>query len=470
MTTPPVPAEEIRKKRHPWAVLAVVGVCTLLSAMSASTVSLALPKISQELHITIGSASWIMLSYLLPVTVLLMLAGRASDVWGHRTVYLVGFSIFGFASLACGLADTFPILVAGRVLQGVGASMIMASGPPLLISAFPDEKRGQALGSLSTATYVGLTIGPPLGGWIVSGPGWRWIFLLNVPVMLLIVALGLWFLPTGAKRRARSADWPGVATFLFGLPLCLLAIVEGERWGWTSWPILGCAFVGLALLAAFFTIERRQNDPLLDLRLFRSKVFSGSVLSALGNYIVLFVPTILLPFCLMEGLRVEPIVVGTLLAAQPLVMAIVASPAGWLSDRIGTRELAVGGLLVLAVGILGLSTINAQSTHYLIAIWLGVVGLGTGIFISPNSSALMGSAPAHQQGIAAGIMALARSTGMMIGVAAGTAIYQAAGGATGRLWQDSDFLAQRHTYWVAFAVCLLAAMASAWTKPRGKTA
>ena len=457
--TPPPP-----NRPHPTVVLAVIGTGTLLSAMSNSTVALALPKIGNDLHAPLNAASWVMLAALLTTTVLLMPAGRLSDVWGHRRMYLTGFLVFGLASLACGLADSLGMLVASRVVQSIGGAMVMASGPALLTTSFLTTQRGRALGALSTMTYVGLTIGPPLGGWVMALASWRWIFLINLPVMVVIVALGWFFLPTTVKRPARAVDVAGFLTFLLGMPLLLLALTQGERWGWFAPSTLIAAVAGLAFLAGFVLVERRHTDPMLDLTLFRSKVFTGAALSALGNYISIFIVTILLPFCLMEGLAISSPDAGLLLSAQPLLMAIVASPSGWLSDRIGTRGLAIAGLVILAGGVAGLSTTSPATSHYTIALWLATVGLGTGIFISPNSSALMGSAPENRQGVAAGVMALARSTGMMIGVAGSAALFQAAGGATGRPWLPTDFAAQRHTYWISVAVCLLAALASVWAK------
>ncbi|MBI4705823.1 MAG: MFS transporter [Deltaproteobacteria bacterium] len=388
--------------------------------------------------------------------------GAAGDLLGHRRVYLAGTVLLGAASLGCALSVGLASLVAARVAQGIAGAMVMATSPALLTSSFPPSQRGRALGTLATATYAGLTVGPPIGGWVVAVASWRWVFLVNVPSALLVGALGWWCLPRARPqpRAGASFDWAGVTTLVCGLPLVLVALAQGHRWGWSSWRSLGAAGLGLFLLGAFAWLERRPA-PLLDLRLFRSALFAGAVLSALGNYVALFVPTILLPFFLTEALGLDASHAGMLLSAQPLMMAIVASPSGRLSDRIGSRGLATAGLAVLAVGIGGLSTVGGGSSAMTVAAWLAVMGLGTGIFISPNSSALMGAAPPGQQGSAGAVMAVARTLGMMIGVATGTSIFVAAGGSTGHTWTASDIHALHVALVAAAAVCLLSAAAAA---------
>ena len=442
-------------------VLLVVGVGTLLSAMAGSSITVALPALSADLDITIDRASWVMLAYLLTVTVLLLVAGRSGDLFGHQRVYLAGFVLFGVGSLACGLAQGLWLVVLARVFQGVGGAMLMATGPALLTTTFPGSERGKALGMLATATYTGLTIGPPLGGLLISHLSWRWVFFLNIPIVAVVLGLGLFFLPSRDRSRAVPFDAGGALSLMAGMPLVLLAVAQGQRWGWLSWPVLASAAAGSAFLFAFIAIENRREHPLLRLALFRSRVFSGAAASAVGNYVALFVQIILLPFYLMEALGIEASRAGLVLSAQPLIMALVASPAGRLSDRIGSRGLAVSGMLILAAGLLGASTLGPGSGTGAVAGWLAVMGLGTGVFISPNSSALMGAAPRDMQGTAGGVMAVARNLGMMVGVALATAVFQAAGGQTGGTWRPDDYRALTVSFTVAAGVALLGAVAAA---------
>lgn len=442
-------------------VLLVVGLGTLLSAASSSTVNLALPALARELGAPVDVAGWVVLAHLLAATVLTLVAGRLGDLVGHRRVYIIGFVVFGLASAGCGLASGLWPLVAARVAQGMGGAMVVATGPALLTTSFPGSHRGRALGALSTATYLGLTAGPPLGGWVVAVASWRWVFLVNVPVAVIVVALALRLLPRGTPRPEPAFDWLGALCSVTGLPLVLFALSRGGRLGWSSPLVSGGALVGLALLVAFVLHERRHPRPLLALGLFRSRVFSGAAASALGNYVAIFVATMLLPFYVTEGLGVPESRTGLVLSAQPLLMALVAAPAGRLSDRWGSRGLATLGMVILAVGTVGLALLGAQASPYGVMAWYAVTGLGTGIFISPNSSALMGSASRAQQGVAGGVMAVARGLGMMIGVALGSTVFVALGGRTGAAWRPVDFAALRAALLVAAGVSLAAAVAAA---------
>jgi MFS family permease len=208
-------------------------------------------------------------------------------------------------------------------------------------------------------------------------------------------------------------------------------------------PAALAAAAGLAALAGFVLIERASPCPLLDLGLFRSRIFTGSVASAVANYVSLFVIMLLLPFYLIEGLGLSAQRAGLVLSVQPLLMALAASPSGWLSDRIGSRALATAGLLVSSAGMLGLASLGPESTPLAAAGFLAVVGFGTGVFISPNSSALMGAAPRHRQGTAGSVLGEARSLGMLLGVALATAVFASGGGRTGSAWRPADFAALR---------------------------
>ncbi len=448
------------QQRQARLTLFTVGTGTLLSAMAGSTVTLALPSIASEMGVALHVVSWVMLAFLLSATVLMLIVGRAGDIFGHARVYLIGFFLFGFSSFAAGAAPSIHILIGARILQGISGAMVMATGPALLTTTISPSQRGKALGILATSTYTGLTIGPSLGGWLIYGMSWRWVFYLNIPVSIVIFLLGLKFLPRSKKSEAAPFDIVGSLTLISGLPLLLLAIGQGEQWGWSSLPTVALAAGGLILLGVFVRIQMRREFPLLNLTLFRSPVFTGSVLSALCNYVALFIQMILLPFYLMEALGVDAKQAGLILTAQPFLMALSASPSGWLSDRIGSRAPAVAGMLILTAGLGGLSGIGPQSEPTTVAFWLAVMGLGTGIFISPNSSALMGAAPKTQQGVAGSVLAVSRNLGMMAGVALSTAIFQAMGGSIGGSWQATDFHALRTTLLIAAGFGFLGAVAA----------
>ena len=301
--------------------------------------------------------------------------------------------------------------------------MLLANSPAILTHSFPGSQRGQALGLQATMTYLGLTTGPALGGWLATKFSWRAVFYINVPVGLLALALSWIFIPldTGSSQAERF-DPAGAVVFLAGLVALLLGLNQGAEWGWTSAPILGLIAAAVVLLVIFVFLELRNPSPMLDLRLFGSRVFSAATTSAVLNYVALYSVLFLMPFYLIQGRGLTPAQAGLILTAQPLVMAVAAPISGTLSDRIGSRLPATLGMLILAGAMLLLSRIGAQTSWATISLGLGIAGLGTGIFISPNSSALMGSAPRNRQGIAAGILATARSVGMVMGIGMAGAI------------------------------------------------
>ncbi len=441
-------------------ILWIVAAGTLLSALSSSAVNLALPDIGREFGASLENTRWIVQGYLLAVGILLLAAGRLSDMLGHGRVYLGGFLLLGLASLACGLSDGLTQLVALRIAQGISGALIMSAGPALVTSAIRPGARGRSLGLLSTATYVGLTIGPTLGGSMVSTLGWRWIFLLNAPVCLGISLFGCRHLMRLAGGRRAPFDLPGFVLLMAGLPALLLGLSKAASWGLLSGRTLGLVLGGGMVLVLFARFQHGRDNPLLDLDLFRSRLFTGSVLSALGNYVALFCVLLLLPFYLVEGQGRSPAQAGLILSMQPLLMAAIASPAGWLSDRIGTRILTVAGMLTLSAGLFALSRLGPDAGAGSIMVRLGMIGLGTGIFISPNSSALMGSAPRGRQGTAGALLAEARVLGMLLGVVLGTAVFESAGGRTGRPWLPEDFGAMSMALRTAAAVSLLGALAA----------
>jgi MFS family permease len=291
--------------------------------------------------------------------------------------------------------------------------------------------------------------------------GWRWTFFINVPVCVLVFILGLRMLPVPPKPRAQRFDSMGAALLLLAMPALLLGLSEGPSWGWQDPWVIAFLLTGLVGMALFLRSQHRKSSPLLQLELFTSRIFCGAAISAVANYIALFSVIILMPFVLEEGMRCSPLCTGMLLAAQPAIMAIVASPAGWLSDRIGSRLLATVGMSVLTGGLLLLATLGQDSSLWMYAGSLAVVGLGTGIFISPNSSALMGAAPRHLQGTASSILGEARTLGMLLGVTLGSGVYALWGGQTGTSWQAGDFGAMRAVMFAAAAVAATGALAAA---------
>ena len=407
-----------------WGILVAIGMGTFMTALDTSVANTVLPVIGKSFNEAISNVEWVVTIYLLVLSGLLLSFGRLGDMRGHKTIYLSGFGVFIIGSLLSGIAPNIVSLIAFRGLQALGAAMLAANSPAILTKSFPAQQRGQALGLQATMTYLGLIAGPSLGGWLASLFSWRVVFYINIPVGLVFLWLGNHFIPGDTiHQQAEKFDYPGAITFMLGLGALLLGLNKGEEWGWTSIPILVLLFGAIFLLSVFVFVEKRSKQPMLDLSLFKQLPFSMTAASAIINYIGVYSSIFLMPFYLIQGRGFTPAQAGLILTAQPLVMAVVAPISGTLSDRIGTRLPAVFGMAVLSTGLFLLSRLGAQSEIKTMMMALAVIGLGTGAFISPNNSALMGSAPISRQGIAAGILATARNFGMVLGVGIAGAIF-----------------------------------------------
>jgi EmrB/QacA subfamily drug resistance transporter len=451
-----LPSQSLDGLAGKWWVLIAIGVGTFMSALDGSVVNTTLPVISRSFSSSVATVEWIITIYLLVISGLLLTFGRLGDLRGHKRGYIAGFVIFLVSSALCGLAPSVNTLIAFRGLQALGAAMLMANSPAILTKSFPAGQRGQALGIQATMTYLGLTVGPSLGGWLADQYTWRAVFYINVPVGLAAVALSARYIPVDHPAQASERfDMLGALTFLAGLVALLFGLNQGHALGWISPGILGSLAFSALLLAGFIYIERHVSSPMLDLDLFRKWAFSGAMISAILNYICLYTITFLMPFYLMQGRNFTPTQAGITLTAMPIVMALVAPLSGTLSDRIGTRWPTVTGMAFLAVGLYLLSGLGPATPPVQIAFRLGVVGFGVGLFVSPNNSALMGAAPRPRQGIAAGIMATSRNFGMVLGVGLAGAVFTTILSQAGESQNAALFEALQISFLVAAGIAAL---------------
>lgn len=409
-----------------WAVLIAIGISTFMSALDGSIVNTLLPLLGRSLGASVADVEWVVTVYLLVVSGLLLVAGRLGDLRGHRAIFLTGYAGFTISSGLCGLAPSLGWLVAARALQALSASLLYATAPAILSASFPPAERGRVLGLQAMMTYLGLAVGPPLGGFLSTHFGWASVFTVNLPVG----AVGCWLAwravetDRPAASRARF-DIAGAVLFFVGLLALLLALNKGHDWGWASLPIVGLAVLAAVVLGVFITVERRVPEPMLDLSLFHSPLFSGAVWTAMLTYVAIFAVLFLLPYYLAWR-GYSPGSAGLLLMCQPLVMMVTAPAAGAVSDRFGTRIPVVAGLLFLATGLGILSTLDAASPVRVVILGMVVLGFGVGLFVAPNNSQLLGAAPAHRRGIASGVLAASRNVGMVLGVGLAGAFYTTA--------------------------------------------
>jgi EmrB/QacA subfamily drug resistance transporter len=405
-----------------WLILTSVSLGSLMATLDGSIVNIALPAMQSDFGIDLTSIEWVVVAYLLVVGCLLLPVGRLGEVLTFKRVYLVGFAVFTLASVCCGASPNVAGLVGFRIIQAVGAAMIMAMGPAIVARTFPAGERGRALGLNGISVSIGLSLGPALGGVLTQVATWRAIFLINAPIGLLAIAWAARVLPAERSGKGQSFDVTGATLSGVALLALLLALSEGQRWGWTSPAIIGLLVAFVILGATFIAVERGSLQPMIDLALFRIRPFSAGLASVVVAFLGLFTATFLLPFLLEQGSGFSPIEAGLLLTPVPITMALVAPFSGAASDRFGPRIPASAGMAIMVLGLLSLTELPVDFALPDLIWRLVLLGLGQGLFMSPNSSAVLGSVPRPRVGTASGTLALMRVNGQTLGIALGGAI------------------------------------------------
>ncbi len=398
-----------------WFILANVLLGTFMATLDSSIINVALPTISTQLKAALSIVQWVVVSYLLAIVSLLPIFGRLADLLGRKKVYSAGILVFTIGSALCGLSGNIWMLVGMRVLQAVGASMMMANNQAIIVSSFPITERGRALGLLGTFVALGSLSGPALGGFLISWVGWRSIFYVNVPIGVIGYLMAQIVLPVDKGKKEVSFDYMGSFLFTIGLIGILFAVNNGNDFGWISPVILISLFLGIILLAVFFFIELRLEHPLIDFSIYRNRVFMLGNFAAFLNFTATFANAILMPFYLQNVLHYPTSEVGLMMAFLPVCMAIAAPISGYGSDRFGPIWFTTVGLLLNTAGLLYLLSVTTHSTFWQIVPSLILVGVGTGMFQPPNNSFVMSSVRKEQIGIVNGLNALIRSLGMILG-------------------------------------------------------
>jgi EmrB/QacA subfamily drug resistance transporter len=409
-----------------YGILAAVMLTNIMAPIDASIVNVTLPTIAAYFDARLSVAQWVPMIYLLVISSLLLFYGRLGDILGYRRIYLTGLASFVIASALCGLSYLLPTiywLVAFRAIQGLAAGMLMAVSMAIITASFPATELGKGLGIYAISIAVGLAIGPSLGGFITNAWGWPFVFMINIPIGIAGFFWARSILP-GLKGQPGKIDIGGALTSCISLSSLLLFVNYSQQGGFS---IATGSMLGVAILAAlsFVWIERRTDQPMLNLDLFRNLTFSFANVSALLNFMSQFVLVFLTPFYLQRLLHYAPNTVGLTMTAFPLAVMSIAPFSGSLSDRIGTGILACLGAAISAFALFLMSQLSSSATSIDIVWRLAVFGLGAGVFQSPNNSAVMGSAPRPQLGMASGILATVRNVGMVFGIATGGAVLYA---------------------------------------------
>jgi len=400
-----------------WWVLVVTSIGALMASLTGGTLIIALPDILRDLHTDIFSLLWIVVGYTLVATVLVLNAGRVADMVGRSRSYTLGFVIFTVASILCALAPDASQLILWRLVQGVGGALLMANATALVTDAFPRIELGRALGINAMVIGAGAILGPIVGGWLTVF-GWRTIFWFNVPIGLAgILAAGLILVEQVQHDRRIEIDWVGSVLYFVGLMGLMMALAFGGVYGWTTWWVVGGFFAFLVAAPVFLWVEAHHHAPLLDLSLFRDRLFAMGNLTGFLNSIARNGVLFLLVFYLHGARGEDPVTAGLMLAPLAIGLIVLSPISGVLADRYGSRELATAGMVITGLGLAGLMTLDTTTPYWQLAFWQLVVGAGSGIFNSPNTSAVMGVVPPNKRGAGAGTRMMLMQSGFVVSIA-----------------------------------------------------
>jgi EmrB/QacA subfamily drug resistance transporter len=442
-----------------------------MATLDASIVNIALPTLTKELGPDLPRVKWVIIVYLLMITCLLLPFGRLSDIKGRKKIFQLGFMIFVSGSAFCGFAPSLGWLIMARVLQAVGASMLMANGPAIITQSFPATERGRALGTLAMVVSVGLIAGPSVGGLIISALGWRTIFWINIPIGLLGAYLVQKHVAEDpSERPSLKFDWAGamlqtllLISFILLFDPPAVSVSGSLPFSLSRW------FVGAVILVfglIFIKVEYEAEAPLFDLSLLRNRTFWTANLASFLMFVATSSVVVLMPFFLEEVMKYPTHTAGIFMTIIPLSVLIVAPISGRLSDRFGSQELSFLGALIGAAGLFGMAGVfgNGISDNIstaALAMGLASIGISTGLFQSPNNNAIMGAVPASKLGVASALLATIRNMGLVTGTGLATTLF------SWRLGVSGDFVGSLHMTHLVSGLFAAAAMVAALGKTRG---
>lgn len=396
----------------------LVATGIFLSTMDSSMINVALPFIMQSFSTTLARVEWVVLIYLLTISATLLIWGRLSDRFGKGIVYLIGMLVFSVGCLFCYFSNSLLLLVFCRCIQGIGAAMMMSTGPAIIRSTFPKEHIGKWLGCLGVATSMGLMSGPFLGGFLIHNFSWRIIFLVTVPVSFSVFLLGWIFLAGTLPRyidENRKFDWFGSIFWVVVITSAVL-LLNMYSHSSLSLKIVG-PFLVTALILLFYRYESKQSNPLFPVVLLEKRYYFTAMFSSALSFAILFIVLILMPFYLSYVKGFTSNIIGYMMMAVPVTLFIVSPLSGRMFDRIGAKYLTSLGLLVTCVAVLLLSMLQTNSTIFDICWRLSLLGCGQSIFLSPNTASVLSRVSLKNSGVTSGMLATCRNLGMLTGVA-----------------------------------------------------
>ena len=432
-------AAAAKPTRNPWVILAVLCLGLFMILLDGTIVNIAIPHIQGYFNTSFGNIEWVMNAYILAFAVLLVTFGRFGDLWGRRKLFVGGMVLFTLGSLACGLAPSISLLIVFRVLQGIGGAAMMPSTLSIIAAVFPADKRGAAMGVWGGVSGLASGLGPVLGGIIIQyvtwpsvAGSWRWIFLVNIPVGIIGVILALRLVPESKNPTAvQTLDLPGVGLISISLFCLTFALIEGQKYGWTSATILGLFAGSIVAFGLFYWREHRVSQPLIDFSLFRSLNFAAGNATGLLLSAAMMGAFFTIPIFLQSVLGFSAIKAGLVMAPMSVVIIFAAPLAGVLSDRVGSKWIVAAGMFILALGlgwmaglVPGVAKISPSTTSLSLLAPFLISGIGIGLAVAPVTSAVMATAPKERVGNASGVLSTMRQVGSLMGIAILGAVLQ----------------------------------------------
>lgn len=421
-----LPATRLSKRAdYKWWAFAAVAIGTLTSVINNGSVIVAVPTIAQHFGTDLATVQWVVIAEGLTVSALLLPMGRLSDLVGRKRVYVSGLIIFVIAAVFAGTSSSIGALIGFKAMQGIGAAMTQGTGMAIVTSIFPANERGKGIGSHASVVGAGGVVGPVVGGLLVSALGWQWVFFINVVMGLTALAGIMLIIDSSVFRPAsgkRTYDWWGAALSSATLVTFLMAVTNGSRTGWDSPTIIAAAIGSVVLLAAFIWWELRAPSPMLDLSLFKNRVFTFGVLAGFMSFLGVSSVRFLLPFYLQAVLGFGPGQVGLIMVPNAVSRIVFGPISGRLSDRYGWRIFNVVGLLLSSAGLFVFSTLSATTPLFVVLFGIVLQSAGSGIFQAPNNASIFSAADSSKHGVVAALVNLTRNSANVTGVAVSTAI------------------------------------------------
>ncbi len=405
-----------------WTTLLIMSLSSLMATINSSSLNSALPYLAKILHLSLNESQMILVVYLIVLTSILTICGKIADIFGHKKIFLIGTLIFGVSSLIVLPSERISLLISMRIIQAIGASFMVASGPAILLSVFEPEKRGFAIGMHTTGISLGLIIGPPIGGLILQYLSWQWLFLINLPFSIIIFVAIMWIVDYQQnyqlKEEQNHYDIYGMLLWSLSIPLILISMSMLSHSNSTTISLF-MLLIGIILILILIKHEIKVDKSFFPINLIKIPAYYGGLFSLLIGYTALFISNFLIPFYLKLVLNLEPQQTGFIMSITSIAMFLTTGVSGYISDKIGYYKLCITGMILLTIGMLLLALTKIESALIQISIAQIIIGSGLGIFNSPNTTALLNISGMNNTGITTGLLATMRNLGMSLGTVIG---------------------------------------------------